>query len=263
MAKFAIGIEYDGSHFHGWQRQKQSPTVQAVLESAISRVADDPLLQLHTAGRTDAGVHALGQVAHFETFAEREERQWVLGINSNLEPECAVLWLKSVPDDFHARFSALSRSYQYVICNRWVRPVHGRFHQTWVRQPLDAERMHTAAQALLGEHDFSSFRAAGCQAKHARREIQSINVQRTGDQVVIDVTANAFLYHMVRNIAGTLIRIGSGDRTIDWLSHVLAAKDRRVAGMTAPPQGLYFVSVKYPAHFDTLPTASDAYPYTN
>lgn len=243
--RLAAGIEYDGSGFYGWQRQRQSPTVQECLESALSRVADHPLV-VHCAGRTDTGVHAHCQVVHFDTPAERLERSWVLGANTHLHPGISVLWVRPVEKDFHARFSATRRRYRYRMLNRWVRPAIARGRVAWVRQPLDAERMHEAAQALLGEHDFSSFRAVGCQAKTPVREIHRLEVSRRGSEVVVDIEANAFVYHMVRNIAGTLIPVGKGEKPVSWPGEVLAATDRTVAGPTAPAEGLYFVAPSYP-----------------
>lgn len=246
--RYALAIEYDGSNFYGWQRQMQSPTVQESLENALAKVADAPC-RVHVAGRTDTGVHACAQIAHFDTTAQRDQRSWVMGLNSNLPDSAAVLWLTQVQDDFHARFSALSRRYQYRIYNRWVRPVLMRKHCAWSYRPLNDQVMHQAAQLLLGEHDFSSFRASGCQAKSPLRTISSISVTRQGEWVTLDITANAFLYHMVRNIAGSLIEVGQGERDVEWFEQVLAARDRTQAGITAAPEGLYFISVQYPQKF--------------
>lgn len=248
MKRLALGLEYDGSRFYGWQIQRQTPTVQGVLEQALSRVADEPV-QVACGGRTDTGVHALCQVVHFDTRAVRHERAWVLGVNSRLPAGVSALWIRAVPDDFHARFSATGRSYRYRILNRWVRPAVARDHVAWEREPLDAGRMHEAAQQLLGEHDFSSFRAAGCQARHPVRTISAISVRRDGDEVIIDVSANGFLYHMVRNISGSLMAIGRGRQEVQWLARVLQAADRRQGGVTAPPGGLYFLGPSYPAAF--------------
>jgi tRNA pseudouridine38-40 synthase len=240
-----LGVEYDGSRFFGFQRQRQEPTVQQVLESALAIVADRSVTVL-CAGRTDTGVHAAGQVIHFDTPTQRSERGWVLGANSNLCEGVSVLWARAAPPGFHARFSARARSYRYRILNRWTRPGLTAGRVAWVRRRLDAERMHEAAAALVGEHDFTSFRAPGCQAQHARRTIHSASVERHGDEIVLDITANAFLYHMVRNIAGTLIEIGAGKRPVDWTTEALAARRRSAAGPTAPADGLYFMSVNYP-----------------
>lgn len=245
--RLAAGIEYDGSGFFGWQTQRQSPTVQACLESALGQVADHPV-SVQCAGRTDTGVHAHCQVVHFDTQASRSERSWVLGANRHLHPGASVLWVCPVDDDFHARFSATRRRYRYRMLNRRVRPAIDRGRVAWVRQPLDAERMHAAAQALLGEHDFSSFRAVGCQAKSPVRRIHHLSVSRRGSEVIVDIEANAFVYHMVRNLAGTLIPVGRGERSVSWPGEVLAALDRTVAGPTAPAEGLYFVAPTYPDH---------------
>lgn len=249
--RLAIGVEYDGQCFFGWQRQRQSPTVQACLEEALGTVANHEVT-IHCAGRTDTGVHARCQVAHFETTAARSERSWVLGTNTRLHPGISLLWAKPVSDDFHARFSACARRYRYRILNRWVRPAVERGRASWIRHPLDADAMNLAAASLLGEHDFSSFRAVGCQARSPVREIQDLRVTREGNEVFIDIRANAFVYHMVRNIAGVLIQIGQGLRPVSWASEVLAARDRTKAGITAPAEGLYFVAAYYP-DFPELP----------
>ena len=243
--RIALGIEYDGRAFFGWQTQREEPTVQQTLERALAVVADHPV-SVVCAGRTDTGVHARCQVAHFDTAAERSERSWVLGANSNLPASVCVLWARVVGEDFHARFSAVGRRYRYVILNRWIRPALESGRMSWERRPLDAEAMHDAAQALVGEHDFTSFRSSGCKANHPVREVRSVGVQRDGDIVTIDIAANAFLYHMVRNIAGTLLEVGLGAREPSWVAEVLAARDRRLAGVTAPPDGLYFMGVRYP-----------------
>ena len=256
--RFAIGLEYDGSAFLGWQLQRQQPTVQGCLEKAIGRVADHEV-RLHCCGRTDTGVHALCQVAHFDSPAERSERSWVLGINTHLPPAAAVLWLRRVDENFHARFSAFSRSYRYRILDRPVRPGLDAARVGWSRKPLHTGRMHQAAQYLLGEHDFSAFRASACQARHAVREVQDISVTREGQEVVIDITANGFLYHMVRNVAGSLMRIGRGDEAPDWIQHVLDSCDRSRAAPTAVASGLYFLGARYPAEYD-LPGAVSDFP---
>jgi len=256
--RYALGIEYDGSAFLGWQIQRQEPTVQGALERAVATVAAHDA-RVTCCGRTDTGVHAICQVAHFDSDARRSERSWILGLNSNLPAAASVLWIRPVDDDFHARFSAFARSYRYRILNRWVRPALEARHVSWWRKPLDAERMHEAAQCLLGEHDFSSFRARACQARHAVREIQSIAVRRDGDEVVLDVSANGFLYHMVRNIAGSLIHVGCGDAPVEWMRETLEKRDRNQAAPTAPPEGLYFLGARYPAHFG-LPDAPVPFP---
>ena len=250
--RIALGIEYDGTAYNGWQRQRTGHGVQACLEAAVSDVANEPV-EVTCAGRTDTGVHASGQVAHFDTSAERSERGWLLGANSNLPDDINVSWVKQVGDDFHARFSATARSYRYVILNRLVRSALHRHRAWWVHQPIEHGRMHDAAQVLVGEHDFSSFRAAGCQASGPIREVLSIAVTRDADWIVLEVTANAFLQHMVRNITGTLVEIGTGEQPVDWAGDVLARRDRKAGGIAAPPHGLTLVGVEYPDEFAIPP----------
>ncbi|MDZ4730547.1 MAG: tRNA pseudouridine(38-40) synthase TruA [Xanthomonadales bacterium] len=254
--RYAIGLEYDGSGYLGWQIQRQEPTVQGCLEQAVAQVANHEV-RIHCCGRTDSGVHALCQVAHFDSMAERSERAWVLGINSNLPADISVLWIRQVDDDFHARFAAYARSYQYRVLNRWIRPALEARYVSWYRKPLDAARMHEAAQLLLGAHDFSAFRAAGCQATHAIREIQAISVRRQDNRILLDVTANGFLYHMVRNIAGNLMAIGSGEQKPGWMAQLLAGRDRTLAAATAAPEGLYFMGARYPEKYALPSTAID------
>ncbi len=245
--RVALLFEYDGAAFHGWQYQKSGvPSVQGHLQEAVSRVANHPV-DLICAGRTDAGVHATAQVVHFETPSVRTFRSWIMGINTALPGDIAVRWAGKMADDFHARFSAVSRRYRYVIHNHPVRPGLLRKHVSWTFRPLDAERMHEAAQALVGEQDFSSFRAAGCQSRTPHRNLHFIRVSRHGDYVVIDIQANAFLHHMVRNIAGALMAVGNGKQRPEWIREILARKDRRQADITAPAYGLYLVNVGYPA----------------
>ncbi len=246
--RLALGIEYDGTSYNGWQRQKSGLGVQQRLEEALSRVADEAI-EVTCAGRTDTGVHASGQVVHFDTLAERSERGWLLGANSNLPADISVSWVRHVDTEFHARFSATGRSYRYRILNRLQRSALYRERAWWVHQPLDAARMHEAALRLLGEHDFSAFRAAGCQSGSALREITHIEVVRDGNWVTLCVSANAFLMHMVRNITGTLVAIGQGEAPIEWISDVLESRDRTVGGVTAPPHGLTLVAVDYPGEF--------------
>ena len=250
--RIAIGIEYDGTAYNGWQRQRTGLGVQECLEKAISAVADQ-VVEVTCAGRTDTGVHASGQVGHFDTASDRSDRGWLLGANTNLPDDVNVTWVMRVPDEFHARFSATSRSYRYVILNRLVRSALYRRRAWWVHQDLDHERMNAAAQLLVGEHDFSSFRAAGCQASSATREINSISVSREDDWVILDVTANAFLQHMVRNIMGSLVAIGSGEEGKDWLPVVLESRDRKRGGVAAPPHGLTLVRVDYPDEYGIPP----------
>ncbi|RLA38463.1 MAG: tRNA pseudouridine(38-40) synthase TruA [Gammaproteobacteria bacterium] len=246
--RIALKIEYDGSAFAGWQRQPEERTVQQEVETALTRVADHPV-EVTCAGRTDAGVHAIGQVVHFDTSAQRTDHAWLLGVNSHLPDDVALSAVHPVGDDFHARFSAVRRCYLYRIVNRPTRPALERGMAWWVYKPLDETRMATAAAALVGKHDFSSFRAAGCQAKHPVRTLYRLEVARVGDELRLLVEANAFLQHMVRNLAGVLVAIGSHARAPEWAAEVLAARDRTVAGVTASPQGLCFLGVTYPARY--------------
>ncbi len=246
--RIALGIEYDGTSYNGWQRQKSGLGVQQRLEEALSLVADEPI-DVTCAGRTDTGVHASGQVVHLDTVAERSDRGWLLGANSNLPDDISVSWVRRVDDDFHARFSATGRSYRYRILNRLQRSALHRQRAWWVHQPLDETRMNEAAQRLVGEHDFSAFRAAGCQAGSATREVTHIGLTRDGDWITLQISANAFLMHMVRNITGTLAAIGQGEQPIEWVTEVLESGDRTVGGVTAPPQGLTLVAVEYPPRF--------------
>ncbi len=246
--KIALGLEYDGREFHGFETQPNGRTVQACLEAALSKVADQPV-KVICAGRTDAGVHALGQIVHFVSQAERPLNAWVFGANSNLPEDVSVNWSRAVPEEFHARFSATARRYRYLILNRATRPATLRGRVSWEYRPLEVERMQAASCYLLGEHDFSSFRGAGCQSRSSRRRIYRLEVSRRGPFVLIDVTANAFLQHMVRNIAGVLVDIGAGKSPVNWAEKVLRAADRRQGGVTAPPDGLYLAQVDYPAQY--------------
>jgi tRNA pseudouridine38-40 synthase len=246
--RFALGFEYDGASYRGWQRQRHVRSVQAEVERALSRIAAHPV-QVSCAGRTDAGVHATHQVVHFDTDAVRPLSGWLMGGNSNLPDSVAFRWLRPVDDEFNARFSATGRAYRYVIFSHALRPALLRNRVSWTFKKLDAERMHEAGQALLGEHDFSSYRAVGCQARHPVRTLRRLSVQRHGDYLYLDLEANAFLHHMVRNIAGTLMCIGNGERPPEWAAEVLAARDRTAAGITAPAAGLYLVAVDYPARY--------------
>lgn len=244
--RVAMVFEYDGEHFHGWQFQKSGVrSVEGDLAKAIERVANHPV-DMVCAGRTDAGVHASYQVIHFETPSIRSLHSWVMGVNTALPDAIAVHWAGNVSSDFHARFSAIYRRYRYVIYNGRVRPGIMRRQVSWNFRALDAEAMQRAAQVLVGEHDFSSFRAAGCQSRSPMRFMERVNVSRKGDYVIIDVQANAFLHHMVRNIAGALMAVGCGNKPEQWIADVLEAKDRKLAGVTAPPYGLYLVDVGYP-----------------
>ena len=246
--RFAIGLEYLGSGFKGWQRQRTERTVQATVEDALIRVAERPVAVV-TAGRTDTGVHATGQVVHFDTDSQRSEYSWLRGANSCLPPDVSLLWVSPVQDNFHARFSALSRSYRYIIINRRIRAAIVRDLTAWDYRPLNATRMQRAANLLIGEHDFSGFRAAGCQAQSTIRIIHEFVVRRHGDWISLDVRANAYLQHMVRNLAGVLIAIGAEERPVEWAQDVLHGRDRRLGGVTAPASGLYLTAVEYPPTF--------------
>jgi len=246
--RVALGIEYDGTSYNGWQRQKTGLGVQQRVEEALSVVANHPV-EIICAGRTDTGVHATDQVVHFDTDSQRSERGWLLGANTNLPDDINVGWVAPVTDEFHARFSATSRSYRYLILNRLQRSALHRHRAWWVYEPLDADRMHEAAQRLLGKHDFSAFRAAGCQANTPIRTMTHISVSRTGDRITLDVTANAFLQHMVRNIMGTVATVGLGEQSIEWMTEVLESRDRKAGGMAAPAHGLTLVGVEYPEEF--------------
>lgn len=246
--RYAAMVEYDGKGYCGWQRLSHAVAVQNVVEAALTHVADHTV-EVVCAGRTDSGVHGLGQVIHFDSDAKRAEKAWMLGGNTHLPDDVVLHWVKPVPEEFHARFSAFSRRYRYIILNRKARPALLRHKVYWQYLPLDVERMHRAAQVLLGEHDFSSFRAAGCQANHARRELTKLSVSCEGDYIYFDVVANAFLHHMVRNLVGSLIKIGRGEQNEHWMGELLTLKDRTQAGPTAPAEGLYFVDVAYPEHF--------------
>lgn len=250
-SRFALCIEYDGSAYKGWQAQKSPAvaTVQEELEDALSKVANHPV-KLICAGRTDAGVHASGQIVHFDSHAERSEQSWMKGANAFLKGNISVCWAKLVSDDFHARFSAHSRHYRYIIYNNPVRPALMKGLVTAYPYALDADLMHAGAEYLLGEQDFTSYRGVACQSKTAMRNIHFLSVKRYGQYLVIEVKANAFLLHMVRNIVGVLLQIGEGKRPPIWAKEVLEQKDRSCAGVTAPPGGLYLVKVGYPDNFN-------------
>lgn len=242
--RYALGIEYDGRGFCGWQSQAGGGSVQDAVEAALNRVADAPT-RVVCAGRTDAGVHALEQVVHFDTLAVRPDNAWVRGVNAHLPGSIAVRWAQQVPDDFHARFSALGRRYRYLLLNRPQRPGLQTGRIGWYHRPLDAAAMQRAASLLLGEHDFSAFRAAECQAKSPIRHLRSAGLTRCADVIVFDFDANAFLHHMVRNIVGALVEIGKGGRPPEWIAELLAGRDRRHAAPTFAAAGLYFAGVDY------------------
>jgi tRNA pseudouridine38-40 synthase len=248
MPRFAAGLEYDGRAYSGWQFQPALNTVQDVVQRALSRVADSPV-DCVCAGRTDAGVHALAQVIHFDSDAVRNERAWRLGANTYLPSDVSVAWVREIAPHFHARFSATARAYRYLIFNRDSRSALHFGRATWERRPLDAARMHAAAQGLTGEHDFSAFRAIECQSKSPVRKVEAVTVRREAELVTLEITANAFLHHMVRNVAGLLMSVGHGESAPERVSQVLAGRDRKANAATAPPDGLYLTAVRYPAEF--------------
>lgn len=245
--RIVLGVEYDGTAYSGWQKQKspQQETVQQYIEAALSRVADRAVV-VSCAGRTDAGVHATCQVVHFDAGIDRGEKAWTQGVNSLLPRSIRVVWARSQESDFHARFSALSRRYLYLMYRRDTQSamLHGR--ATHTRRALDDGAMHAAAQHFLGEQDFSSFRAAGCQSKTAMRNVMHANVYRQGGFLIFDVKANAFLQHMVRNMMGSLLQVGRGEKDPAWIAELLSLQDRTRAAATALPDGLYLVGVEYP-----------------
>ena len=247
--KIALGIEYLGSAYLGWQKQDISPTIQEIVESALSKIADENI-RLTCAGRTDTGVHAIQQVVHFETDSVRDTEAWVLGSNSKLPGDITITWAREIEDDFHARFSAENRTYQYLILNRRARPGILNGLVTWECRELDSGKMQEAAKCLIGKHDFTSYRAVSCQSKSPVREVQTLQIDRIDNWILITIRANAFLHHMVRNIAGVLMAIGYGKESTGWAKEVLLAKDRAAGGITAPPNGLYLVNVKYPDRYD-------------
>lgn len=248
--RIVLGIEYDGSTYSGWQKQKspQQETIQQYIESALSKIADHEVL-VSCAGRTDAGVHATCQVIHFDCSIDRGAKAWVEGSNSLLPKTIRVLWACPQTENFHARFSAVARRYFYLLYQRNVESALFAGRVSYERKRIDTAAMHRAAQSLLGEQDFTSFRAAGCQARTANRNIMHANVYKRGGFTILDIQANAFLQHMVRNIMGSLLLIGKGERDAGWIAQLLAQKDRTLAASTASPDGLYLVAVDYPAEF--------------
>ena len=249
LFRYALCVEYDGSAYRGWQSQPDGvASVQDCVEQGLSIVANEPV-KVVCSGRTDAGVHGCYQIIHLGTHAARSERAWVLGTNTNTPYDISIRWARPVAESFHARFSALERRYRYVIYSAPVKPALLNQQVTWTYKPLDAARMQRAANFLLGKHDFSSYRAVGCQARSPVREVRRLDVRRIGKLIVLDVSANAFLHHMIRNFAGVLMKIGAGEAEPEWAKQVLDARDRRQGGVTASPFGLYFVDVKYPAEY--------------
>lgn len=254
--RIALGVEYDGGSYCGWQSQPSGATVQDTLESVLSRIANERVA-IVAAGRTDTGVHALEQVAHFDTTADRPLSAWVRGVNTLLPKSIAVRWAHPVPDEFNARFSAEGRSYRYLLVNRSVRSAVHAGRAGWYHLPLDIEAMRAAAQCLLGEHDFSAFRAAECQAKSPVKQMYRIDIQRDGDMLVFDVSASAFLHHMVRNLVGCLVYVGKGKYPPCWLEEVLLSRERRLAAPTFAPDGLYLRRIHYDAKWG-LPQIQEA-----
>lgn len=248
MNRIVLGVEYDGSGFVGWQWQPNKRSIQETLENALAKVANHQV-NVICAGRTDAGVHAFEQVVHFDTSVNRELHAWLLGGNCNLPDDVRIIWAKHAIDDFHARYSAIARIYRYIILNRTAKSALQHHQTTWYYPNLQVEKMQQAAQYLIGEHDFSTFRAQSCQSKSPFRIMHFIDINRDGDNVTIELCANAFLHHMVRNIAGVLMEIGSNKKPIDWAQELLAVKKRELGGVTAPPQGLYFKAVYYPERY--------------
>jgi tRNA pseudouridine38-40 synthase len=246
--RIALGIEYDGSRFLGWQTQPGGGTVQDALEAALSAIADAPV-GVTCAGRTDRGVHARGQVVHFDTEAQRPDSAWLRGVNAMLPEAMAVLWSRRVAADFHARYSALSRSYRYVLLNRPVRPALAARYAGWHHAPLDVQAMKEAAAQLIGEHDFSAFRSAECQAKNPVRTLHAIGIERDGERIDFTLRANAWLQHMVRNIVGTLVYVGKGRHPPSWAKQVLESRDRSKAAPTFASEGLYLEAVEYDARW--------------
>ncbi|MDO6569980.1 tRNA pseudouridine(38-40) synthase TruA [Gilvimarinus sp. 2_MG-2023] len=249
MHRIAMAVEYKGSSFHGFQVQPGGlSTVQGALHKALSIIANEPIA-LVCAGRTDAGVHASNQIVHFDTLAQRPEKAWTRGLKAYLPDDISIHWATEVTPQFHARFSAQARTYRYLIADGCAKPALLHDQLTWSRDRLDIDRMREAAQDLVGEHDFTSYRAVQCQAHSPVRCIEHLTLVRKGELIVLEVRANAFLHHMVRNIVGVLMAIGTGSKPVEWAREVLEAKDRRLGGVTAPPHGLYLVQVEYDQGF--------------
>lgn len=248
MIKYVAGIQYVGSAYSGWQTQQHVLTVQQVVEEALSNIANEQVA-VHCAGRTDTGVHAFEQVIHFESSAIRSDYAWRMGCNSKLPDDVRIMWCHQINDDFHARFSAIARQYRYVIYNAQAEGSLLKGRVNWLPYELNEKYMNKSAQSLLGENDFTSFRASGCQSTSPNRNVHQISVTRVKDFVFVDIEANAFLHHMVRNIVGSLIDVGRSRKPVDWMSDLLALRNRNSAGMTAAANGLYFVKAIYPEQY--------------
>jgi len=249
MPRLALGLEFCGSRYRGWQTQQAGVlSVQETVETALSKIANHPII-LHAAGRTDAGVHACNMIAHFETDAERSIRGWIRGTNTALPHDIAVRWLQPMDNNFHARFKAIARRYRYVIYNHPYRPALLNGQVTHHYAPLNLKKMQLAAEKLIGTHNFTSFRAVACQSNQPVRHVSHLTLTKHGQLIVLDIQANGFLHHMVRNIVGALLEIGEGLQPIEWIDHLLAVQDRKEAGVTAPPDGLYFINAYYPDEF--------------
>lgn len=244
--RIALGVEYDGSAFCGWQTQPSGCAAQDKLEFALSEIAGEPIATV-CAGRTDAGVHALDQVVHFDARAQRPLTAWVRGTNALLPAGLAVCWARGVGAEFHARYSARERCYRYVLLNRAVRPAADRSRVGWFHLPLALEPMQRAARALVGEHDFSAFRSSECQARSPVRRLHRLEIERRGDYVLFEFCANAYLHHMVRNIVGALVYVGKGKHPPEWIGELLAGRDRTLAAPTFEAAGLYLTRVAYDA----------------
>jgi tRNA pseudouridine38-40 synthase len=246
MPRIALGLEYDGSRFRGWQTQPGGGAAQDALEPALGAVSGKEIKTI-AAGRTDSGVHARLQVVHFDTDAQRPESAWVRGVNALLPDAIAVLWSREVPDDFHARYSALSRTYRYELLNRPVRAALEARYVGWFHLPLDVAAMRAAAALFVGEHDFSAFRSSECQAKTPIRRIFSLDIQQEGEVIHFVIRANAFLHHMVRNLVGTLVYVGKGKHPPQWVRQIIDSRDRAKAAPTFGPEGLYLEKIEYEA----------------
>ncbi len=248
--RFALGIDYEGTHYRGWQTQQEGvPSIQSTIEDVLSRIADHPVI-IHAAGRTDAGVHASGMVAHFDTHAIRGHKSWLLGSNTWLPKDIALRWIHPVSEDFHARFKAVARRYRYIIFNSGQRSSQLAGKVTWHYHPLNFERMKIAASYLVGQHNFNSFRAVGCQSRNPNRHVHFLNLTKRGSFIILDIQADGFLHHMVRNIAGVLMAIGEGNAEAEWVQELLRVQDRTQGGVTASGSGLYFVDALYPPEFE-------------